>query len=97
MLIKHTCFEDFIFNEIGNSTLTLERVCVWAFQYVTQFRNWQKASLPWFSHRNFHKLSMAIGKDTDCWKAPFSKEAMLKVKRDLVSDPYICLSSADNL
>ena len=29
---------------------------------------------------------MACGKDADCWKAPFSKITMLKVKEEMVSE-----------
>ena len=77
---------------MDNSYVAVEAGCVSEFQYVTQFKSWLNAGLPRFSRCKFHKHSVVCGKDADCWQAPFSNMAMVKVKEEMVSDFNFILS-----
>ena len=75
---------------MDNSSLPVETGFVLAFQYDTSHN--LKAGLLLFTRRKFHKHSMVYGKVADCWQAPYSKIAMLKVKEDMISDCKLIFS-----
>ena len=51
---------------MDNSSVTVEEIFVWAFQYATQFESWLR-----FSSGKFDKHSVVCEKNADWWQAPF--------------------------